>query len=212
MQLFSNNVVTTLNGAITAIATSIPVTDGGAMPSPTGGNFFLVTLSDGTNVEIVKCTARSTNTLTLVRAQEGTTGFAFADLDAVELRATAGTFSGVAQLASTQTFTKAQRGSITALTDGATITPDFALNNFYSVTLAGNRTLANPTSIVANQSGSIFMTQDATGSRSLAFGSYWDFAGGTAPTLSTAANTVDRLDYLVRTTGSIHAVLTRAWA
>jgi len=117
-----------------------------------------------------------------------------------------------ADLDTANTWTKGQRGEVTALTDGATITPDFADSNFFSVTLAGNRTLANPTSLVAGQSGSVFITQDATGSRSLAYGSYWDFAGGTAPTLSTAANTVDRLDYLVRASTSIHAVLTKAWA
>lgn len=111
-----------------------------------------------------------------------------------------------------QTFTAAQRGGVVALTDAATITPNFALGNFYSVTLGGNRTLDNPNNLVAGQSGSIFITQDATGSRTLAYGSFWDFAGGVAPVLSTTANAVDRLDYVVRTTGSIHAVLTRAWS
>lgn len=107
-----------------------------------------------------------------------------------------------------QSFTAAQRGSISTLTDGATITPDFAVANNYTVTLGGNRTLANPTNLTAGQSGSIFVVQDGTGSRTLAYGSYWDFAGGTAPTLSTAANSVDRIDYVVRTTTSIHAVFT----
>lgn len=116
----------------------------------------------------------------------------------------------IAVLSATQTFSAAQTGSITALTDAANIATDLALNNFFSVTLAGNRTLNNPTNIVAGQSGSIFITQDATGSRTLAFGTYWDFAGGTVSTLSTAANSVDRLDYLVRTTTSIHCVLTKA--
>jgi hypothetical protein len=105
-------------------------------------------------------------------------------------------------------WTAAQRGSISTLTDGATITPDFALANNYTVTLGGNRTLANPTNLTAGQSGSIFVVQDGTGSRTLAFGSYWDFIGGTAPTLTTTANAVDRIDYVVRTTGSIHAVFT----
>jgi len=105
-------------------------------------------------------------------------------------------------------WTAAQRGSISTLTDGATITPDFALANNYTVTLGGNRTLANPTNLTAGQSGSIFVVQDATGSRTLAYGSYWDFIGGTAPTLTTTANAVDRIDYVVRTTGSIHAVFT----
>ena len=107
-----------------------------------------------------------------------------------------------------QSFTAAQRGAITALTDGATITPDFALANNFSVTLGGNRTLANPTNLVVGQSGSIFITQDGTGSRTLAYGSFWDFATGAAPTLSTTAAAVDRIDYIVRTTGSIHAVFT----
>lgn len=107
-----------------------------------------------------------------------------------------------------QSFSAAQRGSISTLTDGATITPDFAVANNYTVTLGGNRTLANPTNLTAGQSGSIFVVQDGTGSRTLAYGSFWDFAGGTAPTLSTAANSVDRIDYVVRTTGSIHAVFT----
>lgn len=111
-----------------------------------------------------------------------------------------------------QTYTKAQRGTITTLTDGATITPDFAASNNYTVTLAGNRTLANPSNLTAGQSGSIFILQDGTGSRTLAFGSYWDFASGTAPTLTTDASAVDRVDYIVRSTTSIHAVFTAAYS
>ena len=116
--------------------------------------------------------------------------------------------ANTAFLNTAQTFTASQRGTITVLTDGATITPDFSVTNNYSVTLAGNRTLANPTNITAGQSGSIFVSQDATGSRTLAYGTNWDFAGGTAPTLSTAASSVDRIDYVVRTATSIHAVFT----
>jgi hypothetical protein len=107
-----------------------------------------------------------------------------------------------------QTFTAAQRGTITTLTDGATITPDFAASNNYTVTLGGNRTLANPSNLTAGQSGSIFIVQDGTGSRTLSFGSYWDFAGASAPTLTTDASAVDRIDYIVRSTTSIHAVFT----
>jgi hypothetical protein len=107
-----------------------------------------------------------------------------------------------------QTYTAGQRGEITALTDGATITPDLADSNNFSVTLGGNRTLANPSNIVAGQSGSIFITQDGTGSRTLAYGSYYDFAGGTAPTLSTSSGAVDRIDYIVRSSTSIHCVFT----
>ena len=106
-----------------------------------------------------------------------------------------------------QSFTAAQRGSVSALTDGATITPDFAAANNFSVTLGGNRTLANPTNVVVGQSGVIKITQDATGSRTLAFGSSWDWQGGVAPTLTTTANAVDILVYYVDGSTNITARL-----
>jgi hypothetical protein len=102
-----------------------------------------------------------------------------------------------------QSFSAAQRGAVVALTDGATITPDFALANNFSVTLGGSRTLANPTNLTAGQSGVIKITQDGTGSRTLAYGSNWDFAGGTAPTLTTTASAVDILAYYVDSTSNI---------
>ena len=116
----------------------------------------------------------------------------------------------VANLVSAQarTYTAAQRGEITTLTDGANVSVDLSASNNYALTLAGNRTLDNPTNIVAGQSGSIFIVQDGTGSRTLAYGSYYDFAGGTAPTLTTDASAVDRIDYLVRSSTSIHCVFT----
>ena len=116
--------------------------------------------------------------------------------------------SGGVSLDTANTWTKGQRGEVTALTDAATITPDLNDSNNYSIVLAGNRTLANPTNCTAGQSGSIFIVQDGTGSRTLSWGSYWDFAGGTAPTLTTTAAAVDRVDYVVRSASSIHAVFT----
>ena len=111
-------------------------------------------------------------------------------------------------LADDQTWTGAQRGGITALTDASEIAVDFNAGNNFSVTLAGNRTLKNPTNQVAGQSGSIFITQDGTGSRTLEYGNDWDFAAGTAPTISSAANAVDRIDYVVAEVSKIHAVAT----
>ena len=105
-------------------------------------------------------------------------------------------------------YTLTLPGAVGTLTDGATITPDLTANSTFSVTLGGNRTMANPTSPIAGQTGSIFIVQDGTGSRTLSWGSYWDFANGVAPTLSTAASAVDRVDYIVRSATSIHAVFT----
>lgn len=112
----------------------------------------------------------------------------------------------------TQAFTKAQSGAVSALTYAATITPDFSAANNFSVTLTGNTTLANPTNLTAGQSGVITITQDATGSRTMAFGSYWKFAGGTAPTLSTSANAVDDFAYYVESSTRIVAKLIGAVA
>ena len=97
--------------------------------------------------------------------------------------------------------------TISALTDGSTITPDFDTAQNFSVTLGGNRTLANPNNIDAGQTGSIFVTQDGTGSRTLAFGNKFAFAGGTAPTLTTTASAVDRIDYIVMSASIIQAVV-----
>lgn len=113
------------------------------------------------------------------------------------------TIAGYGLLDGAQTWTQGQRGEITVLSDGATITPDFANSNNFSVTLGGNRTLANPTNLVAGQSGCIWITQDGTGSRTLAYGSQWDFAGGIAPTLSISANAVDCLVYAVQSSTRI---------
>ena len=104
------------------------------------------------------------------------------------------------------TYTAAQRGEITALTSATTITIDMADSNNFSVTLGHNATFANPSNLTAGQSGSIFITQDGTGSRTGSWGSQWDFVGGTAPTLTTTASAVDRIDYVVRSASSIHAV------
>ena len=113
-----------------------------------------------------------------------------------------------AALSNDNTWTGAQRGSVSGLTSASTITIDMATTNNHSVTLAHNTTFANPTNQVAGQSGSIFITQDGTGSRTASWAANWKWKGGTAPTLSTTAAAVDRVDYIIAASGSIHAVAT----
>jgi len=120
---------------------------------------------------------------------------------------TAPSTSGIGLLDEANTWTKGQRGEITALTYGSTITPDLNHSNHFSFTLTGNSTLANPSNLTAGQTGSIFITQDGTGNRILSFGTYWMWSGGGAPDLSTDGGLVDRLDYIVVSTTSIHGVL-----
>jgi len=109
----------------------------------------------------------------------------------------------VAGLAVAQAFTKGQAGTPVALTDASSVAIDLSLGNNFSLTLAGNRTLAAPTNVTAGQSGVIVVTQDGTGSRTLAFNSIYKFAGGTAPTLTTTASAVDILAYYVESSTRI---------
>ena len=89
---FANNASTTVAGSITSAATTIIVTTGGgaAFPAMVAGDYFYATLVDSSNnIEIVKCTARSGDNFTVVRAQEGTTARAYAAGSKLEARPTA---------------------------------------------------------------------------------------------------------------------------
>lgn len=97
---------------------------------------------------------------------------------------------------------------ISALTSSANITIDMDTAQNHSVTLAHNTTFENPSNMNVGQTGSIIITQDGTGSRTASFGSYWKFAGATAPTLTTTASAVDRIDYIIVSSTLIHAVAT----
>jgi len=89
------------------------------------------------------------------------------------------------------TFSAAQAAAPVALTDGATITPNLTLSNLLTITLGGNRTLANPSAKTIGQEVMIVVRQDGTGGRTLAFGTQYKFPGGLDPVLSTAANAID---------------------
>ena len=111
--LFTNNAATTLASSITDSATSLTVASGtGALfPSLSGGNIFYATLqsaSAGTPIEIVKVTARSTDTFTIVRAQDNTSASAFNAGDKVELRLPAIVLQDFPQLDAANTFSANQ--------------------------------------------------------------------------------------------------------
>ena len=110
------------------------------------------------------------------------------------------------------TYGKQQIATVSSVTYGATTTLDLQTANNFTITLTGNVTFADPSNETAGQSGSIFIVQDGTGNRTAAWNGAWKFPAGTDPTLSTAANAVDRVDYIVRGAGDIHAVWSGALA
>ena len=97
---------------------------------------------------------------------------------------------------------------VTALTSASTVTIDFSTANHFSCTMAHNITFANPSTENVGQSGTITLTQDGTGSRTGAWGTQFLWAGGTAPTLTTTASAVARIDYVVVAADKIHCVAT----
>ena len=102
----SNNAFATLAAGITNSATSITLTTGQGARFPTlgAGDYFYATLIDiSNNLEIVKCTARSTDVLTVVRAQESTTARAYSTGDRIEIRITAATFTDATAVYDTPT-------------------------------------------------------------------------------------------------------------
>lgn len=111
---------------------------------------------------------------------------------------TSGTLTTLATVTSTaNTFTAAQRGAFSALTDAGTVAIDLSLANNYNLVLGGNRTLGVPTNAVAGQTGAITVRQDITGSRTLSYAWPYVFPSGTAPTLSTGKLVMDQLYYCV---------------
>lgn len=95
-----------------------------------------------------------------------------------------------------QGYTKTQNFTATTLTDASTVSWDASNNQVCTVTLAGNRTLGNPSNKVAGATYVLIVKQDATGNRTLAYNSVYKFPNGVTPVLSTAANAVDILTFV----------------
>jgi len=167
--LFENNAFSLLTASIASGDLALTVTggDGALFPAPTGSDYFYATLIDtSNNLEIIKCTARTTDTLTIVRAQEGTTARAFAIGDRIELRITKaglGEFlndadtgtSGtkIPYLDGDNTWTGSQRGATTTDNDGS-FDMDVA-NNFKWTPVAAD--VLEFTNEVDGQTGTILL-------------------------------------------------------
>jgi len=85
--------------------------------------------------------------------------------------------------------------AIVALTDAVAIAWDASLGNDFRVTIAGNRTLSNPANPADGQVIKVYVTQDATGPRTLAYDTQFDWGAAGAPVLSTAAGKTDMLEF-----------------
>jgi hypothetical protein len=181
---FSNFAATTLASGINASVTSLTVATGtGALfPTLAGAQYFYAVIADaatGTTREVIKVTARSTDSFTITRGQDGTTGATFIAGDKVELRLTA---AGIATFATTetaqtfagvQTFSSAPVLSVPlAATGGGT---GFASYTLGDIIYASSTTAFSKLS--ASTSGLVLKTNGAGTAPT------WGSVGGTPPTM-----------------------------
>lgn len=198
-QLFANNAATVLAQSLTSAATTLTVSNGNVFPQPGVDEFFLVTLSgfdsNGNEDvwEIVKCTGRVGNVLTIERAQEGTVARAWATASRVELRLTAGTMAGVGDVTTTGVQTLENK-TIVGLKETRVLmeTSDIDLNagNFFVKTVAGNLTFSVSNVPTAGTSSSFLLELTNAGSATITWWAGVKWAGGVAPTLTVAGRDV----------------------
>jgi hypothetical protein len=143
MQLWANNAEGTLSASVGDSDTTLVLQtgEGALFPTPSAGEFFKVTLYEvvsgqEVNHEIVLVTARVSDTLTVVRAQEGTTARAFAAGTPVQLRVTAGGMEGLLQKSGDSMSGLLQLDQSTNIVAAATTDLGTATGNAVTVTHA----------------------------------------------------------------------------
>ncbi len=153
--LLANNASTTLSGAITDTgATTFVVNSAAGFPSPTGSQYFYVTLLDAASIpEIVKVTGVSGTTFTCVRAQDGTSARTFLDGASVKLMANKAVYDEFAVYADPQSWSAPQRGTQT--TDNDLSFDLNVTNNFKCTPTAGGTLTFTNIASSTGQSGMI---------------------------------------------------------
>jgi hypothetical protein len=103
--LFRNNVVSTLASGIliTDNTVNLPPGEGSRFPNPSPGQYFIITVQNGAAFEIMHCTARTGDVLTVVRGREDTSAQTWTAGSSVTMRITAGCFDAFVQQGHTHT-------------------------------------------------------------------------------------------------------------
>lgn len=122
----TNNAFGTLSASVNTSVTTVTLDSGQGARFPTlgaGDHFYGTIVDTSNNIEIVKVTARSTDSMTVVRAQDNTTAQSFAIGDRFELRPVAALFEDVINESSVLSDTSPQLGgdldlNSNAITDG----------------------------------------------------------------------------------------------
>ena len=198
LNLFTNNAATTLDSGLLIGATSLTVAagTGAEFPTLTGSEYFFCTLANNAgSIEIIKVTARSTDTFTIVRGQDGTSAAAWSAGDKVELRLTRIDLLNFPQLDSTNTFATTQTFSAAPV-----------LSTLTGVVLGAGASAA--TAVAAGTAGNVLTSNGTTWTSAAAVsfdsGTRLAFQQTTAPTGWTKDTTAAINDSILRfTTGTV---------
>ena len=169
MRVYSNNYLAALSIAITNSATTMTVSTAAGLPSISGSKYFFLTIDGGYTKEVVKVTAVSSTTLTIVRAQEGTTAVSWAAGVVIELRFTQSSVidwtDATANIVTTGSITGNQHisGYATTATAAAvtTLTVASARNQFFTGSTTQTVVLPVTSTLVVGQQ--YFIMNNSTG-------------------------------------------------
>jgi hypothetical protein len=210
----SNSATTATNlntaSAIVARDASGNFTAGTITAALTGLASSATTLATARNIQGVSFDG--SDAITVVTAGSGisVTGTAVANTGVLSVNSSTGAITSVAKTDTAQSFTAAQRGTVSALgaVAAGTTTLDLATANNFSLSLpaGGTVTLANPTNQTAGQSGVVTITQNGTTAALVVYGGNWKFQSG-APSVSTTLSSVNVIAYYVESSSRITAQL-----
>lgn len=200
----SNNAISRLAVSIGTGDTSLSVQagDGAKFPTITGSDWFPLTAlkADGT-LEIMKCTGRSGDSFTVVRAQESTTAKAFNANDRIELRLTVGTFEDRMSEKMDKTGGSLS-GAISVAGDisvgaGGKIVMEGTTDDAYEITIDPGNPTADRTITLPDKGGTVITSEGGSMTGSLALA-----GGSTAPTPAANDNTT-----AIATTAMVQAAI-----
>jgi hypothetical protein len=191
------------SGTVTALGNS--VTGSGNIVLDTSPSLTTPTLgvASATTINKVTLTAPATgSTLTIADGKTATVNntLTLAGTDSTTMTFPASSTT-VAGLAIQQAYTKQQYFSVATLTDGASISWDVSTSQKAKVTLGGARTMAAVSNPVEGATYYLYVFQDGTGGRTLAYTTTasttgtFDFGGATTPVITTTASKGDILAF-----------------